>query len=372
INRTEPTAEQINTRRQSAALVETAQLERGTYSPQLVVLGTVEPAQEIVLSPRIRGQITELSEKFVPGGMAQKGDLLLQIDPADFENAISIRESELEQAEASLAIEEGRQSVAKQELALLGDTIDELNRALVLREPQYASIKSQVSAAEAAVQRAQLDLERTRVVAPFDAQILRRSANIGSQVGPGDDIGRLVGVDEYWIMTAVPVRSLRWIQFPDSDTPGSKVTLHYPDAWGHGVKREAQVARMIGALDEQSRLARVLVTVPDPLGQSSDDPPLILDTLIEVRIEGKQIDDVVRVRREHLHAGDTVWVMKNEKLEIREPVIEFNDAEYAYVSEGLESGEEIVTTTLATVAEGIGLRKIGESTPAADYEESTQ
>ena len=105
---------------------------------------------------------------------SSKGDLLLRIDPADFENAVSISKSELEQAEASLAIEEGRQSLAKKELALLEGTIDEINRALVLREPQIASIRAEVNAAQAAVERAQLDLDRTSVFAPFDAQILSR------------------------------------------------------------------------------------------------------------------------------------------------------------------------------------------------------
>ncbi|MCA9134869.1 MAG: efflux transporter periplasmic adaptor subunit, partial [Planctomycetales bacterium] len=94
IYRTEPTAQQIETKRKSAALVETVTVERGTYAPQLVVLGTVQPARDIVLSPRIRGQVLELSPAFVPGGMIRQGELLLKIDPADFENAVSIRKSE--------------------------------------------------------------------------------------------------------------------------------------------------------------------------------------------------------------------------------------------------------------------------------------
>ena len=114
---------------------------------------------------------------------------------------------------------------------------------------------------------------------------------------------------------------------------------------------------MIGTLDQQTRLARVLITVDDPLGQKSDVPPLILDTLIETEIEGKPIEDVVRLRREYVRNQDTVWVMKDEKLEIRKTEVVFRDAEYAYIRKGLESGEEVVTTTLATVAEGVGLRK---------------
>ena len=371
INRTEPTAKQIETKRKSAALVDTVTVVRGTFSPRLVVLGTVQPARDIVLSPRVRGQVIELSPEFVPGGMVLEGNLLMQIDPADFENAVSIRNSELLQAKASLEIEEGRQSLAKKELALLGESIDETNRALVLRKPQLASIESEVSAAEAAVERAKLDLERTRIVAPFDAQVLSRSANIGSQVGPGDELGRLVGLEEYWVMAAVPVRSLRWVQFPKSGRPGSEVTLRDADAWGPDAKRQARVARMIGTLDTQSRLARVLITVSDPLGQSSDAPPLILDTLIEAQIEGKPIENVMRLRREYVHDRDTVWVMTGGLLEIRQTEVVFQDAEYAYIREGIESGDEIVTTTLATVANGVSLRKARDSSDSSDSSESS-
>jgi hypothetical protein len=116
---------------------------------------------------------------------------------------------------------------------------------------------------------------------------------------------------------------------------------------------------MIGTLDQQTRLARVLITVPDPLGRTSGAPPLILDTLINAQIEGRPIEDVVRLSREHVRDRGTVWVMKDDKLEIRETDIVFRDAEYAYVREGLSSGEEVVTTTLATVADGVGLRKVG-------------
>lgn len=357
INRTEPKAEQINHRRKSAALVETVTVERRDWSPQLVVLGTVQPAQDIVLSPRVRGQVLALSPSFVPGGMIRKGELLLQIDPADFENTVSIRQSELEQVEASWRIEEGRQILAKQDLELLGDSISDVSRALVLREPQAASIQSQLSAARASVARAQLDLERTRVLAPFDAQVLRRDVNVGSQVQPGDDLGQLVGIDEYWVMAAVPVRNLRWIKFAEAEDGGSTAVLSNPDAWGPEITRLGRVERMIGALDEQTRLARVLITVDDPLGLKSDAPPLIIDTILQVRIAGTPIENVVRLNREYVHDRNTVWVMKDGQLEIRETEVVFQDPEYAYIQSGLESGDEIVTTTLATVADGVLLRK---------------
>lgn len=365
IYRTEPTAEQIDSKRKSAALIETITVKRDTFSPQLVVLGTVRPAQDIVLSPRVRGQVMSISPSFVPGGMVRKGERLLQIDPADFENAVLMRQSELEQVQADWEIEVGRQKLAEQELELLGDSISGINRALVLREPQSASLKSQLTAAEAAVQRAKLELERSELIAPFDAQVLQQTVNVGSQVGPGDDLGQLVGTDQYWVIAAVPVRNLRWIQFPGQQQQGSSVKLYNSDAWGPDAHRQGRVARMIGALDQQTRLARVLITVDDPLARKSDAPPLILDTLVEARIEGVAIEDVVRLDREFVHDGDTVWVNNENQLEIRKAEIAFRDPQYAYVSSGLGSGDEVVTTTLATVADGVQLRKINDPEAAA-------
>ena len=394
INATEPTAQKLNSMRKSAALVETIVAHRGTYRPKLIVLGTVQSAQRIQLSPLVSGQVLELAKDFEPGGMVRKGDLLVRIDPADFENALSISKSELAQAKASMEIEEARQRLAEKELKLLEGSIDETNRGLVRREPQIASMKAQVSAAEASVDRAELNLDRTYVYAPFDAQVMSRMVNVGSQVTVGGELGQLVGLDEYWVMAAVPMRNLRWLQFPEQqplsrsesnptesdyhsesiEEGSSKVTLRDPDAWGQEVARSAQVARLIGALDEQTRLARVLITVQDPLGLKSGEPPLILDTLIETEIECKPIEDVIRIDRELIRDDDTVWVMKNDKLEIRQAEIEFRDADYAYVRRGLEHGDEVVITTLATVAPGIGLRKVNsnDSNDASPDESSSK
>jgi hypothetical protein len=110
--------------------------------------------------------------------------------------------------------------------------------------------------------------------------------------------------------------------------------------------------------------------VDDPLGQKSDVPPLILDTLIDAKIEGAAIDDVVRLERRLVHDRDTVWVMKDNELEIRETKIVFRDAQYAYLKEGLEDGDEVVTTTLATVANGVKLRKEDEQVDEAAPEDS--
>lgn len=363
INMNEPVAERETATRKTAALVQTIAVEKGDYQPQLRVLGEVEPAQSISLRPRVSGEVIEMSENLTPGGIVKRGEFLLRIDPADFEIALAMRESELKQVEADLAIERGRQDVARQEYALLGDRIEAANQALVLREPQIQAMNAEVKAAEAMVDQARLNLERTTITAPFDGKILDREVDVGSQVGPGNNLAQLIGIDEFWIVATVPLRDCKWIRFSNDGELGSKAILSSRSIWGPDVTREGRVSKLIGTVDAQTRLARVLVTVQDPLSRQTNAPPLIIGTLVEVQIESIPIEDVVRLDLNHLRGNDTVWIMKDGKLDIRPIQIAFRDSRFAYVSEGLEDGERVVTTTLATVAQDAPLREVSDSQP---------
>ena len=195
IHLTEPEAERSSSSKRTAMLVEVTHGERGTFQPEVLVLGTVRPEQEIVLSPRVSGEIVSVSEAFTPGGFVDTNEVLLQIDPSDYEVILLQRQSELLQASADLALELGRQDLAEKDYKELEGTISSEYKSLVLRKPQLDTARSRVEAAEAAVRRAELDLERTRIRAPFAAHIISREANLGSQVSPGEPLGKLVGVE---------------------------------------------------------------------------------------------------------------------------------------------------------------------------------
>ena len=119
--------------------------------------------------------------------------------------------------------------------------------------------RAEIRSAEAALARAELDLERTRITAPFDGQIVERFVSEGDNVGAGDQLAVFVGAQEYWVDLSVPIASLRWIRTPGQGGAGSPAIVRQPGAWGDGVSREGVVAQRIGRLEEGSRLARVLV-----------------------------------------------------------------------------------------------------------------
>lgn len=364
---TEPEAQRSGATKQTAMLVNTVQVERSNFTPTISAMGTVVPSQDVMLSPRVGGQIIELSENFTPGGYVEEGEMLLQIDPADYRNALQQRRSELQQAQTNLEIEMGRQNVARQDYELLDDSLTNENRSLVLREPQLNAARSNVQSAEAAVEQAELNLERTTIRAPFDAYILSRNVNLGSQVSPGDELARLVGRDTYWIETTVPLRDLRWIDVPQNGNGGSPVTIRNRSVWDEGEYRVGSLFRLVGTLTDETRLARILVEVPDPHGyeqENSDQPRLMIGSYVVADIQAQELQNVVRLSRDYVRQNDTIWVNENDTLRIRDAEILFRDANYAYITEGIEDGEHVVTTNLSTVVDGSPLRLEGSATTA--------
>lgn len=364
IQSTEPEPQRSGASKRTAMLVEVTKAERGTYSPQLEVMGLVRAREDVMLSPRVSGEIIERSDNFTPGAHVKKGEVLLKIDPADYKNAVAQSESALHQAEADLQVEMGRQTVAKLDYELLDEDIAAGNESLILRKPQLNAAKADVEAAQAQLDQAKLDLQRTTIRAPFDAQILSREVAVGSQVAPGDNLGRIAGVDSYWVTATVPLRQLQYINFASqSDGDGSPAKIRNRTAWAPGVFREGYVSKLIGALDEDTRLARVNVVVPDPLALQPDHeglPPLIIGALLEVTIEGAPIEDVVRINRDYLRENDTVWIKDAGKLRIEPVEVLFRDGKFAYIKEGLKDDEDIVTSGLSSVVDGAPLRVEGE------------
>ncbi|MDX5438313.1 MAG: efflux RND transporter periplasmic adaptor subunit, partial [Pontibacter sp.] len=265
---TEPEAKREGASITTAMLVDVVQVERGNYTPTIVATGTVQAAKDITLSTQVGGEVVRIADNFTPGSFVKKGEVLLQINPADYRNTLQLRISDLELAKSDLSVEMGRQEVARKDYELIGEDLPIRNKDLVLRKPQLEAAKANIAAAQAAVDQARLNLQRTTIRSPFDAHIVTRNANVGTQLAPGADIGRLVGMEEYCVAADVPVSKVNWLTFAESDPgAGSDVKVIDANSWPEGQYRKGYLFRLVGALDTQTRLARVLISVPDPLAR---------------------------------------------------------------------------------------------------------
>jgi len=386
-----------------ATLVEVCRVQPGTETVVVHAMGTVVPARTVELAPRVSGEVVEVSPNFVPGGRFRTGDVIARIDPRDFDLAVRQATTEAQRqaalveqrvaevaqratdcirAKSNLALEMGYQSVAKREYELLGQTVEEGDAALMLRRPQLEAAqaacdaakaaqqaaegaaqaaKAAKAAADVALQKALLDLERTTIRAPFNAVVENRYADLGSQATVGAPLATLVGTDTYWVEVSVPVDQLKWIHIPRAEgEAGSHVRIYNEAAWGPKVYRTGTVIRLKSSLEEQGRMARVLVEAPDPLGlapATDRAPPMLIGSYVRVEIEGDQLADVIALDRNLLREGDQVWVMDGAgKLEIRPVAIAYRGRERVLISGGLAVGERVVTTDLAAAIDGMPLR----------------
>jgi len=337
----------------AARLVQTTTLSPSDYPVRIEAWGTVQAARRVALQPQLSGQVQSLGENFEPGARVEAGEVLTRIDPADYELAIRQRRSELVQANAELARERGRRAVAEQEFELVGGDATSDQKRLMLREPQLEAARAAVAGAAAALETAKLNLKRTEIKAPFNAVILERDVNIGTQVSGNSNIAVLAGTDTYWVELAVPAASLRWIE-----APGASVRLYHDQVWGKSVFREGRITRVLGDLEKSGRMARLLVEVRDPLSlEDPNRPSLLLGAFLRADIEGRRIEGGFAIDRGWLRDGDTLWVMTDEdRLAIRAVDVLYRGADKVYVREGLKPGERLVISDLAVPVEGMLLR----------------
>lgn len=356
---TGPTAERKRPARR-ALLVEVESVQRLPASAVVEAMGTVLPAREVALRPRVSGEVVEFDERLIPGARFVENEILVRIDATDYELAVARRESELAKVRADLALEMGNQRIALRELELLGDGVSAEDRALLLREPQLKIIEAAMQAAEVALEEAGNDVLRTVIRAPFNCMVRARHVDLGAQVSPSTTLVDLIGTDEYWVEISLPVSQLRHLGLSTVGGEKSVVARVYDEAaWGPGVFRTARVAGLIGSLETAGRMARLLLAVPDPLAldAKSGKPMMHLGSFVKTEIEGGAIGDVVEIASELLRDGDRVWLLDaDQRLEVREVTVVYRRRGRAFVSEGLEDGERIITTDLAAPVAGMPLR----------------
>ena len=301
-----------------------------------------------------------MASQLEPGGHFQTGQVMLKIDPDDYELAVDQKQAELDQVQADYRIEEGQQAIAKQEFELLGQDVSETDRDLILRKPQLQTMAAKLKIAQAQLQQAKLDLKRTTIHAPFDALVLERNVNVGSHITTASAISQLVGIDSYWVQVSVPADQLKWITVPNTTgQTGSSVRIYNEAAWGKKIFRTGHVIRLSGTLEEAGRMAQLIVAVNDPLALkpgNSNLPSLIIDSYVRVEIQGKQLHDVFQVERTALQHDDTLHLFVDGQLDIRQVDILHRGPKHVIIHDGLVANELLITSDLSAPVANMPLR----------------
>lgn len=343
-----------------SAAVELIEVAPTSLPVRVRALGVMVAAREVTVIPEVSGRITERHRNLEPGGRVRAGEELVKIDPRDYEAAVDQAAAVLERARFDLALEEGRRTVAEAEWSRLGAEVpsSEAGRALALREPHLRAARAALVAAESALERARLNLERTSVRAPFDAIVLEKGADVGQVVGSPSRIARLADVAVAWAQVALPIGDLDWIVPPGPEGEGgSTATVGLELGGGRRAVREGRVVRVLGDVEPAGRLARVLIAVPDPMSTAEGSVPFPLGVTVEADIIGREATNVVVLPREALREGDQVWLAdERNRLEMRPVTVVRRLPESVLVGEGLRAGERVVLGRIVLAIPGMQLR----------------
>jgi RND family efflux transporter MFP subunit len=342
--------------------VHVIEAKRGDFDLVIEGNGEVMPAKQIVINTQVSGKITNIHPSLIPGGVFKEGDTLIKIDERDYQYTIDQLKEQVEKSKMMLDEEVGRKTVAQREWKLLGNEVatTEEGKSLALREPHIRSAQAAVNAAESKLENAKLDLDRTTIKAPFNCWVLHETVDIGQVVNPQNQVATLVGTDEYWVDAKINSSDLPYIFVPTTnDDEGSDVTIVY-DAEPLEFNYKGKIIRLLGDMSTSGRQVRVLIKVEDPLGLNrlgtEENYPLFLGTYVNTRIQGKTIKNVFSIPRAAIREGNHVWVRNKEgRLDIKQVTILKKRKDDVLVSEGIDEGDEVVTSLLATPLPGVKL-----------------
>ncbi len=352
---------------ESALVVDVEMVVRSDHPLRIEARGTTRPARQATLKPQVSGTVVWVAPELVPGGLVKAGQTLVKIDRRDSELALARAQASLRQARMNLEIEEGRQRIAEKEWKLFSSggiapaPAGAAQSDLALRIPQLEASRAAVEAARAEAGRAALDLERTTLLAPFDAVVETRTVEVGELVGPQTPVLGLVGVEAHWVELALREEELVRLSLPGiAGTPASTGVASL-DLGGREIRRPARVLQLLGTLDAEVRRPRVLVQIDDPYGlRTASTPghlPILVGSHVQIELEGTPLTGLVAIPRRAVSEGDKILVADPEdRLRIRRVSIAWSDRERVYVETGIEAGERVIVSSVPVAIEGMRLR----------------
>ncbi len=333
--------------------------------------GTVAARRSTMLSAEVSGRIVDTSDDFVAGGFFDRGEVLVSIDPVDYETALAEAESRLAQARLALEQEEARSRQARREWDALGR--GEAS-PLTLRKPQLARARADVNAAEAAVARAERNLERTRVKAPYDGRVREILADIGDVVaGPSTPLARIYSTDYAEIRLPIEPRETAFLHLPGEPDAGGENEPPSPVLLSAEIGRGTQVwtgtlHRTEGVIDPRNRLIPLVARVDRPYEpQGGNRVPLKVGQFVRADIVGKTIEDAIVIPRAAVFQSDKVLVVKPDNtLERRTVTVLKTNEDDVILSGGLEAGERISLTTVEFYVKGMSVDPLPQGPTGED------
>lgn len=332
--------------------------------------GNVVPKNQTRISAQVSGQVVSLSDVFEVGGMFRKGDVLAVLEQTDYQTELKLAEAELAQAVAALQEEVARGKVAESEWRSVNSRVPP---ELGLRKPQLASEQANVKAAEAKLERARRNLDRTEIKAPYNGIVIERNIDLGQFVSTGSDVGTLYSTDAAEVRLPITESELAYIDLQAELAKHTLVDLSAKVA-GQRQHWQAKLVRTEGILDAGSRVLYAVAQIDDPYNLQNDAKRAVLrfGQFTEALITGTESKPLYVLPRSVLRLDNTILTVSDDNtLEINPVDVVRATARNVYVDEGLPEQPKVVFSVVPNPYNGMKVRVSGEELRREDESDNS-
>jgi RND family efflux transporter MFP subunit len=367
-----PTTKKAKPSKAAQITVVTTTLSPEYYQVIVQSFGTVKPRTQSVLFAQVSGQVNKVSEQFRAGGFFEQGDMLLQLDDRDYRAEVKIAQASLMSAKQNMQEEGARVKQAKADWKRLGN--GQTPNALVLRQPQYQAAKAQVLSAQASLDKVNLSLERTIIVAPYAGRILSKSVDIGQVISSNTQLATIFAVDYVEIRLPIKNKDLPLMKLPEEyrnthvqskgqgrDSSMISNVVISSDLMGEQVW-QGQIVRTESAIDEMSQQLYVVAQIIRPYDSEYNPGAQIkMGQYVTANITGRKVENALVIPNSAIYQGSYVYIVQNNLLMRKDIELGWKNGTESIVTQGLNIGDELVLTSLGQVSSGTPVAIAGQA-----------
>jgi len=333
--------------------VEVIQVEPVDFVVPIKTDGTVLPQTKINISAEVNGRIIFVADNFINGHVFTQDDVLLKIDPTDYELAITRAKANVASQQANLDLQQAKSDLAKRDWKKYGKKgkPDALN----LNLPQVASAKAAMSAAKADLKLAQRNLEKTFITAPFDGVLLAKMVDMGQFVSLGTPLASIASTEVAEVRISLSDEQMHNSGLDTFD--GSQVIFVQINSDEIKDKQwQGKIASIEAQRDSKTLFNYAIIEVAQPFNQQNT--PLRFNTFVNVSLEGKTLKQVYPLERGYVTLEDKVKVLSPKfQLVYKDIMVVYTDDDYKYISSGINANDNIITTGLSHIKAGDQLKR---------------